>query len=398
MPVGNTIVITLLTASGSLPTTGLTGNELITADYLNNLPTDLLNEVALIMGGLSGSALRDALQTISPSRLSFATYASQLGAISVNGILSNRMGARRMIPSYNALCCEMDSQRPECCCVPTRDYAYTAWIEEFGNWSHQDAQEQNPAFRAFTGGTILGFDLGNARDASAGVVVGFVSSSIHDATSFGSQDVNNYLWGAYASVDAQEIFFEGALWTGYNRVFTRRDISFTDYYQTSKSEFNAWQLSPHFKLGMDIDVDSYLTLQPFVAVDWPIFFQEKYQEHGAGIFSMKIKNRTSSFCQVLVGCQALEVWDFGCFTITMQESLEYIHRVPFRTGHVNATIIGAPTSFTTVSFTEDQNLIGGSLDFVLKTQWNNFVNLNVSGEGGSGYAAFEAFGGVGFEF
>lgn len=394
---GNSIFIQIPFAAGSISLIGLTGNELITAEYLNALPISFLDPISEALGGLEGTQLQDALQTISPSRLSFATYVAQNAAISVNGVLSQRMNVQRSHPVFHEFCCAHPSQ-DEYEDMSSCNRHYTAWIEQYGNWSKQNAQAQNPHFYALTGATILGFDFAHEKDFSGGFVAGFVYSSIHDAAAYGTQSTNNYLWGIYGSTVKNEIFIEGAFWTGYNRISSDRKISYTDYYEAAHSKFNGWQLSPHLKIGVDVQVDPSVVIQPYLALDWPIFFQGKYQENETGIFSMKVNEHASSFCQFTLGYKSVEVLHFDCFSLMMQQSVEYIHRAPFGTGTVTAALIGAPSDFTTYSLIKDQNLLAGSLDFMMKNFKNYYVNLNLSAEGGSGYTAFEAYGGLGFEF
>ncbi|MBS0626073.1 MAG: autotransporter-associated beta strand repeat-containing protein [Verrucomicrobia bacterium] len=461
--VGNTIQIILNGSSNNntttvyvIPIPGLSGNELVTANYLNGLPSSFNNQLSAALNGLSGTALQKALQKITPSRLSFGTYVAQRGAVALNDLLSNRMSAQRLLSTTSkteqtaavtankflsqngmrsrqslssfAKLCSVDSFAsppmrladldapeesesdeyifsdefkpvPAVCECPKRDFSWSVWLDEFGNWSHQDTQLENPAFNAFTGGTLIGFDAKNAKESTVGVFAGFVRSTVNNDGSFGSQVVNNYLSGFYASIVHHRFFFEWALWAGYNHIESDRKISYTGFNEIAESTFSAWQLAPHFKFGMDFPIDSTnLTLKPFVALDCPVFIQEKYKEHGAGIFDMKVESETSAFLQFTVGLQTSEEVRFKGFSLIMQQGLEYLYNTSYGMGSVTASVIGAPTSFTTFSFQEGQSLGAATFDFLLKSDKNYFLNLNLSGQAGSGYAAAQVFGGLGYEF
>lgn len=405
---GNAVVLQLLAPAGAVPTTDLTGNSLVIADYINDLPDSYLAIIAPILGPLSGAELDKALMMISPSRNSFSTYSAQTAAFSVNQILSTRMSDRRMLPTCIPSCslCEdeprksfLDSFRAkknlpcDCDCGPL----YAVWIDEFGAWSTQEAQSENPAFRFFNGGTLIGLDIGTQEQNVAGLVTGFLSTTIDEYAGYGRQDLTGYLLGGFGTGTWRDFYFEGALWAAYYNVGTWRQMTFTGFNQTASDRFSSWQLIPHAELGCEFGWTG-MNLEPYFSLDWPIYFQPSYTEHGGEIFNLHIESHTSSFAQFQLGINAIETWEFTCFSLLFRQNVGWAHRAVFNTGTVRANMLGITDTFLVKSFESSQDVGIAGIELFIKAYNRAFFNLEVSGEGGSGYANIQCSGMIGSEF
>ena len=77
---------------GQIPVFGLTGNSLRTAKYLNaNAPEEIICSLERL-----GGRLNAALEAIAPTRNAYAAYASQIGALNLNNIMSSHNRIKRL--------------------------------------------------------------------------------------------------------------------------------------------------------------------------------------------------------------------------------------------------------------------------------------------------------------
>lgn len=399
-------------AAGSLSTQDLWGNSLVLAEYFNSLPPSLLNTVATQLGTLSQPDLACALKLISPSRNSFATFIAQNNAITVSSLVGQRLGQRRLIPLNDAFdlpCISAHSPQvqkksifPHAKQVACKQ-PYSFWIDEIGTWSRQNAQYQNPSFHTFTNGTLFGLDLGMQESFTGGMLTGFLNSWVHEHSHFGRETIQQILLGAYGTGYFSDFFIEGSLWAGYNHVYNERKVSFSDFVHVAKAKWHAWQLVPHLKLGYKGAVSQkkgayQFSLEPYVSLDWPVYFQNGYQEEGAGFYDMQVHGQTSSLMEFQFGLNGIQIWNLASCALFLKEGIGFIHRSPFDTGRVKAGLVSSSDSFVVSSFIHDQNLGLGSFELHVQSKESVFGSLLFNAEMGSNYSREELIGEVGFSF
>lgn len=423
------VLLTIGSTAGTLSTQGLEDNSLILMRYLNSLPTALRGNVGLDLGPLTQPELDNALRTISPSRNSFSTFVAQNNAITVSSLLSHRMGQRRLLPFISDCapclptecpeiakksslprnkhpfgCPEMVKESSPPCYeeVQCEKQPFNLWVDEIGIWSSQVAQHQNPSFHTFSSGPLFGFDLGAPDRYSAGVFVGFLNSRLHEGSQFGHEKIHQYLFGAYGAGSIREFFYEASLWGSSNCVHSKRNIFFSGFDQTAQAKWHAWQLVPRLKVGGDFaaweEKFFQLNFEPYVSLDWPIYFQETYKEEGAGFYNMQIQGLTSTFREIQIGINSVQIWNFSSCSLFLKEGMGFIRRSPFATGKVKGGLTCCPAGFTVYSFRDDQNLGTASFELHVQSRKSVFGSLLFNGEIGPGYGAVELVAELGFAF
>ncbi len=80
------------------------------------------------------------------------------------------------------------------------------------------------------------------------------------------------------------------------------------------------------------------------------------------------------------GLRSYQTWMGGWGLCILRESMSYILDKPYGTGDVTATIIGAPGSFSVVSFTRAQNMLSPEIDLFFKAKNDTFFSLSYEGE------------------
>lgn len=357
------ILLKILDAPDPIILTNLTGNSLNTAFYLNSL--NLQDPTYFQLAQLPEDQLEAALETVNPSRNSFGTFIAQRNILMLSGLVTSYLSEQRA-EMYQ--CCE---------CLPND---CRAWLTGFGEFTHQKEKHQNPQFDVATGGVLLGLDCCYSDQLLLGGSLAYVSSKIDEKRHFGNIHVDGGYLALYSSYTHCNAFLDLAVWGGYNHIRNKRNIFFTGFSETARSDFSSWELDPHLALGYDLSLCNIIW-EPFVALDYVNTFDSAYDEEGAGIFSMHIPRRYSSMLQTEAGVNGY--WELDCFCI--HGKMSYINRKPFSTGTLFPSVDGLGGSFKQSAFTHSQNLAAPGLEFCWRLQENSDFSLKYEGEYGSDY-------------
>lgn len=379
---GNDIYLDYVLA---IPSDGLRGNALKTANYLNAyaLPSDGFTQLAM----LSGDALQDALNSVSPARNGFGTYIAAQTAFSLSNLLSVHLDNSRFMQdtasekSYTAD--RSDTITPQ---NSSPENKFSAWITGFGEFAHQTASEQNPSFNYNSEAALIGFDYNPGNKGLAGATVGYAHSYYHENHHAGHGNINYYFASLYGNAYMGDFYLSPAVWGMFNKTQNRRNISFSGFTKNAHADIYAWQLIPHLEAGYDIGF-SWGNMVPFTAADWAISWQRGYQEHGASPFNIKQKAKNSSMVRSETGLKFSEQWDYRWGSFFLKEKASYVFEKPYGTGTVNSSFVGSPSNFTVTSVNQNLNLGSVGLDFVFAIGKKKPVKieLGLDGEFGANY-------------
>ncbi|HEX2579245.1 MAG TPA: autotransporter domain-containing protein [Rhabdochlamydiaceae bacterium] len=393
----------------TLSTAGLGGNNLRVANYLNTL--GLANQFTLL-NSLSFSEYKKALESISPSRNSLPSFVAQnitfMFAESLYSQFTKRRLTRNQLTgqyaNQTALVAENDisfarapqSPRNTIYSLP-KETSSKIWGMGFGQFSHQNSQNQTPAFDFNGGGFCVAYDYGNTDQGFIGTLAGYAYSSIDEHHSMGSSNINAGYLSIYGTRFFSDFFLEAAVWGDFMRVNQKRTISYSGFKKTAKSSYNAEQLDLHYGMGYDFNIDT-VTIEPFALIDWIHEWDPSYKEKGAAPYKMKISSRTSWMLRLETGLNGYKTatYDWGVFIA--QGKLSYVYKKPHHVGHLTAAIASAPGSFFVDAFTTSQNLVSPGIELFWQTNSNVFASMIYNGEFGSGYRSNQFYARVGYAF
>jgi len=425
------------------------GNSAHLARYLNkNATLPALEPVMSSLMDLTPIQLNHALKKISPARNAFATYSSQNTMFTFSDSISSHLANQRlcrslqkhqipvdtyqvpaeehalsasfspladeeqfayMVPSRrsstNTSYASLSEEEQFAYLAPSGSAAtigagedlYSVWIDGFAEFSHQDAQNQTPAFNIVSGGTLLGFDYYGFSRGQVGAALGFARNSIDQDQNYGDNQINFYTASIYGTAYFGDGYVEGTLWGTFNQFDSQRKIVFPGFDAKASSSYQGGQLTPHIGGGYDFNF-SWGTVEPYAAIDAAVNFQQGYQEHGASPLNMKVPDLTTWMLRAEIGLNAYQTWQKDWGLCILKETASYINRMPFTTGQMTASIVGAVGNFSVDSFTSDQNLFSPALELFIRTNCGAFVSLLYEGEFGSGYITNEVLARVGSYF
>ncbi len=379
---------------------GLTGNNLAFANYINkNAP----NLIPFFIASFLDGTFNQALASAAPTRNAFSLFAADNNMFYLDTLLSNHnrnaRNARRQanhsyqpqwrkktaqvepadiptdellteaspldIPSEE-LSAYSTCQVKEGTCAP-KERRFEIWMETFGALAYQKAQSQTPAFNPTTGGAILALDGKVNHHIRLGTGAAYTYTYIHEKQDAGHSRINQEYLFLYTTWNNPHWYFDTALVGGLFQIHNVRNIHLTGFEFKSESKPKGWQLAPHLEVGYDYNIYACkFTTEPFVMFDWVNNWQKSYQETGSGPFNAGQKKHYSSFLRSEAGLRFYETARFETWNLTVQEKLSYLNKTPFKVGRVNAFLVGAPGSFTVETLTDTQNLGVAELEFVFQ--------------------------------
>lgn len=413
----------------TIPTTGLSGNDLSVANYLNSLAsTSSISPIISLLSSLSPTALAEALNSISPSRNAFTTSVSQTTALTGSRLLSSRMADQRILrhlmqnqselaafyerasagdglwamsdlPVPLSYRCPRNSEQAPSSDKPPRknENKYSFWVDGIGEFIHQDAENENPSFHAAIWGAFVGADYYGIDAAMVGGSFGYANDSIKDAGNAGKGDIDCYVASAYGTGYFGDGYLELSLSGAYNRFTNERHVVFTGYDATAKSAHFGWQLEQHLSLGYDYALRNWV-LEPFFTFDAATNFEDGYDEHGGGELNMEQQAHTSSLMQFQLGSNFYQSWRKEWGLLFLRETLSYIYQKAINAGNVNASIVGAPNTFAVVSSNSVNNLFSPAFEIFYRSNNNAFGSLTYQGQFNGKYQMNEVMIQAGYFF
>lgn len=415
-----TLYLTLTSApASSLSTTGLSGNALALADYLNTFGTQNpnLDSVLSALRSLSGQAYLDALEEISPARLEFGRYASENTAFLSSQFLGSRLQTARTLsrktappaPAQEVAAAEEEAlfslsegtewtggEEPT---VPEEKRS-TIWAAPFGDFAKQSAQNQSPAFHFTSAGILVGADRLVKRGFLVGASLGYASIQVQNDQNTGSQSLNDGFAALYAGWFGPKAFLDLAFWGGVYHSSGKRNISFPGVSEQVQSNYNSWFIDPHLGLGYTFSPLSWLEIEPYGELDSVCNFQPSFTETGTGVLQTTLPSSTSLLLRAEIGVTFRQdiVWEEGG-RLFVEEAVAYVNKQPFGTSDIPASIVGTPGgSFDFTTLNTNQSLFSPNISLTYASAKGVAFSLSYDGEFGSGYQSNSITGRLSLSF
>jgi len=383
-----------------IDTTGLHGNALIVAEYLNQNCLNTLPFFNLTVFGPGD--LKNALNSISPARNAFPTFASQNTLFLINDIVSQHLDNQRFIQGmnrrfeYTPLIASADSGIP-CMPRPCKD-KLSFWIGGFGEQSHQQSRHQVPTFSFISEGALIAMDYFGEDNFLMGVGGGYARTRIHEEQDAGKAFINYYFGTFFSTATWNQFYAEFVFWGVYHRVRNVRHISYPGLFiipgvqRDAVAHYNGWQIDPHLGIGYNFDT-CWGGVEPFGMVDWAVNWENKFSESGAGEFDISQKRQISSMVRAEAGLRFYETAERSWGLFLVREKIGYVYKRPFGTGKVTSSLVGFSGFFTVESLQDVQNLISPGVELLwkFKRMKGTTFSLTYEGEYCKKYQANELF-------
>jgi sugar lactone lactonase YvrE len=371
--------------SSLIPLTGLTGNNLVFARYLNkNAPISTLQ----LFSSLTGSALKNALQNAAPTRNAFSIFAAENSLLLISERITDRIQRRRLrfrqqeLGAMTALLASNSNKLP---LLDKRTQRGTFWAEPLVEYYHVKGQDQCPAFTTWIAGPLVASDYClDSQQNFCGGGIAYLYGSLKEHHNYGRGTINQGLATFYGNFSSGPFFLDAALWGSYYSVENKRNIFIIDATATSKP--HGWQFMPHLEVGGYHKWGRFIC-EPFAMADWANNWASRLIEHGAPGFDVHQKGHYSAIIRSEIGSRFYEIVNFDWGDLTFIEKGSYVNQTPIHTGSVTAFIVGLPGSFTVSTFTRTINMGLVQLELYFEPSKDTLPKFAVSYEGqfGSNY-------------
>jgi uncharacterized protein with beta-barrel porin domain len=366
---------------------------------------DGLEPTIMTLGSLPPDQLDDALESTAPTRNAFTTFSSQNTMFTFCNAFSSRLSNQRILrqqgletlitanltddlPFDELLAMSGDDNqvvpRGSTVRAAKRTNTNAIWLDGFAEFSHQNAQNQSPAFSIFSGGLLVGLDYFYFENGQISGAIGYANNDIEDSQDAGTGSIDFYTASFYGTGYPGDGYIDCGFWITYNHYRNHRHVFFPTYDKTTHSSHTGMQFTPHLGGGYDFTIGNAV-LEPFTSFDWVVDFQNGYRESGAMPLNMRVPGSISSMLRSEVGLNSYQTRHGDWGLCIVKESLSYVNKVPFSTGKTPAAIIGASGNFTVENFTATQNLISPSAEIFFSSRKGAFISVSYEGEFGSGY-------------
>lgn len=390
----------LLPFLNSIPTTGLSGNNLRLANYLNANASDTAS--FFIPSELNGT-LTSALESVAPTRNAIPLFALNNNFFALRQSITQRACDARQTNSEQTQLEELSllaSGYDDCCYTRVCPYS-TLWGQIIGLDAYQVRQDQTPSFHPLSIGAVLGYDYLVTPNLRIGSSLAYMYTHLHQNHHQGHDTINQEYISLFGLWNTNSVYANAAVYFGLFQIDRVRNIHLDEFDFRATSDSFGYQLDPHLELGYDYRFcNCDYTIEPFVMFDWIHNWQSSYKEKGTGPFLFKQHNLHASVFRTETGLRFYQKFHFCSWNLILEENGSYIYRKPYSLGNVTGALIGAPGTFTMLTFTEAQNLGSAGLVFLFEPTCSRYPVGTVAykAEFGSGYQAHEVLLGTEWSF
>jgi outer membrane autotransporter protein len=366
-----------------LPTSGLKGNNLKLADYINTYCPD--TAFYFIPSAISGT-LPQALASAAPTRHAADIFTASTNLFFLNTALTEHGEDTGHYWTFQESDCRNRGRqrKKEPPCTPALRPCQL-WTSVLGASSRQKKEHETPRFDPWTGGVMIGLDYHASLSTVYGIGTAYTYTYINEKRAGHSRINQEYLF-AYGVWNAHHFYGSAAFWVGAFQINNTRKIEMVSFEFEATSHPRGWQLAPHLEVGYR-GWHNNIGWEPFAAVDWIYNQQSSYQERGHGPFNFGQRASFSSFLRGELGLKVSETLPFDSWRLVFQEKLSYVQRTPFRVGKMRTYLVGTPATFTVETLARSQALgvAGAKIAFESKTAGYPYGSIDYQGEFGSRY-------------
>ncbi len=201
---------------------------------------------------------------------------------------------------------------------------WRVWARAVGNWSDASGSGGKIGYDTSTGGGVFGADGEIMPWLTAGLGLGYSSTSIGWDAGCHSGDQTGMHYGAYATARWGCWYADvAASYASYNND-AKRGINFEDVNATAKADFDSslWMA----RLGGGYDLRSgAIVWGPVLWLAYSDYQQDSFLENGAGGLSLNVADLDQNGWNSSVGLRLAGLWQAGSVNLLPKASLMWLH-------------------------------------------------------------------------
>ncbi len=364
--------------------------EASTGDYLDRIAPHASGNLANTLGTfqtLSGGEFRTAFASLSPAVYESATATTFNVTTQYNQTLLKRMHSTRShIESTDGSLAYSQTER------------HAVWMDGFGHWARQDAQDGFAGYDYRLAGAALGADRLMADDLLVGVSYGQSNADIDVDDHMAKGDIDSYFGSLYGSYFTDRMYVDATVSYGRQRYENTRRIEVGTVNGAAQSRHYGNVASVHAETGWNLSLKPW-TLQPFAALRYTFLDEDGYTESGAEGVNLRVKERKTDSLVSNLGLRFACPFEKDHWLCIPEATVAWDHNFDLDDRRITAAFDGAPaTTFVTdgPDIDRDGLVLGAGLTVIRRN--NLSLSLKYTGELRSHYTAHALAGGMRYEF
>ena len=316
-------------------------------------------------------ALRKAFNQLQPSQLNALPLAQQNNDILVRSALSQRFSYRRTLDlPYPRPAPVTDATTESTESTPAPQMSTTMptvrkgaiWIDGLGKYAHQNNKQDNPGYKAATGGALIGADYRFFSRAYFGAALGYTSTNLRINEAAGHAHIHSGYGALYGTLFSKRAFFDASAIASYNHYHVNRHIHFTGINRHARNSHNGYQLGGSLGMGFFINTHN-LQIQPYDRADFIFTHQNKFREHGAQSINLRVKHKDSRYVRNDLGVKVLRCWEFAKASFIPYIKASWIWEQQLDKGHLSSSFTESSCQFIVIGMHPIRSLFAPSIGF-----------------------------------
>ena len=248
--------------------------------------------------------------------------------------------------------------------VPVTPDRLAVWGRGYGAWGNLDSNGNAAQVDTSTGGFLAGMDAPLGDVWRLGALAGYsrTSFSADAVTSSGSSD--SYHAGLYGGAQWSQIGVRSGVAYSWNSLSTSRNVSFPEFGETLKADYDAGTFQVFGDLGYRIDT-KVAAFEPFVNLAYVTVNADSFQESG-GTAALSGADASSNNGFTTLGLRAATSFGVGTLTATARAELGWLHAYGDVTPEASLAFgSGTPFSVAGTPIARDAATLAAGLDLKL---------------------------------
>ncbi|WP_175493904.1 autotransporter outer membrane beta-barrel domain-containing protein [Microvirga guangxiensis] len=150
--------------------------------------------------------------------------------------------------------------------VPQTTHDWTMWAKAIGSWGSTDATPTSYALERSTAGLVFGVDSGFGTPYRLGIAAGYFSTDLDFAALASGGNVESMHIGVYGSAAFGALNLRGGVAYAHHEVDMVRDIRFTGFSGTNRSDSSVDSIQAFGEVGYEIMLSDRVMLEPFAGL------------------------------------------------------------------------------------------------------------------------------------
>ncbi|SFJ77188.1 autotransporter outer membrane beta-barrel domain-containing protein [Methylophaga sulfidovorans] len=336
-------------------------------------------------GVVVGDTARAQVITLDPTGESTRGVALAGMTSSIHNVIGQRMAQTTPLKQVQLASLELSPG------MYFEEHKPVAWAQVFGGRFDRDAEGGAIAYDHHHVGVNFGYEWDISGHRS-GLMGGVVRSKTDTQTASFETEADNYYIGVYANRKTHGLNITGSLIAGYgDHENDRLVVDNLNGFETAKSDFDSWFISPGITLGSAFSVNDRLELRPSVSVNYSMAWLDGYRESGTTNSNLSVDDRKAK--ALTARAQLAAAYQFD-------EASEFEFRVGLNSRHTDdddtkVSIAGSQFKFATAG---DESVTGGFAGATLRVADNNNLSLVADIEFGGDRDENYAAGSVSLEY